>query len=272
MQKLQPKLQTTSTHFWQPMSLVDELGNYVSTNLALDVPLGNVNSVLSINKFGANRDVTADTQEDVWDGGGNYVYPTTPDITHIHQLTDQITLRGETVNVQGLDSNWDLVTQDVLLDATNTTTLVALDTPLIRVFRLKLNSAISATFNIHVTNAGNTIDYAIITNGNNQTLMALFTVPNGYTALMTSLFFSNIDATNKTPTSVEIKMWAADRDNGYTFQLKHADAMPHQGSGRQHKFEPYYKFSQKTDIKISAEPANEDGHVHAGFDLYLIPN
>lgn len=102
--------------------------------------------------------------------------------------------------------------------------------------------------------------------------MAQYSVPAGKTALMTGLFFSNIDATNKTPTSVEIKMWAADVTNGVTFQLKHADAMARQGAGRQHKFAPYYKFNEKTDIKMTAEPADEDGHVHAGFDLIVIDN
>ena len=237
-----------------------------------DIPLGLVDGSFAVNKFGANISVAADTQEDVWDGGGTYAYPTTADITHVHQLADQIGLRGADVEVQGLDINWDLVVQTQQLNAADTSTLVALDTPLLRVFRIKLNASETAVSNIHITNAADTIEYALITNGNNQTLMAQYTVPAGKTALMTGLFFSNIDATNKTPTSVEVKMWAANASNGVTFQLKHADAMPQAGSGRQHKFDPYYKFTEKTDIKITAQPQDEDGHVHAGFDLIIQDN
>ena len=187
-------------------------------------------------------------------------------------MVNQTALLGAIIQIQGLDTNWDLIVQDVLLDATDTTTLVALTTPLRRIFRVKVNAATTSTSDIKVTNAADTIDYAIVTNGNNQTLMAQFTIPQNMSGYMTGLFFSNIDATNKTPTSVEIKMWAADNINGYAFQLKHADAMPRSASGRQHFFKPYYKFSEKTDIKMTAQPADEDGHVHAGFDLILVDN
>jgi hypothetical protein len=236
----------------------------------LAIAKGDVYGHSTVNKFGANASSTADTQEDIWDGGGTYSYPATALMTHISQLVDQSTLRGGTIEIQGLDANWALTVQTVDLDATLTTTAVALTTPLIRAFRMKVLENVVSVSAISLHNAGDTINYAQILNGHNQTLMALYTVPAGKTAFMTSLFFSNINATNKTPTSVEIKMWAADRDNGYEFQLKYADAMPINGDGKQHSFAPYYKFNQKTDIKITSEAADEDGHVHAGFDLILI--
>lgn len=105
-----------------------------------DIPLGNVSGSFPVNKFGANVLVTADTIEDIWDGGGTYVYPTTADITHVHQLVDQVNLRGADVEVQGLDINWDLVVQTQQLDAADTSTLVALGTPLLRIFRIKLKT------------------------------------------------------------------------------------------------------------------------------------
>ena len=127
------------------------------------------------------------------------------------QEIDQVNLRGQIVEIEGLDANWDVVTQFTLLNGTDTTTSVILSTPLIRVYRMKLNANFKGLSNITLHNTGNTITYAQITPTNNQTLMAIYTVPRGYTAFMTVFRASVINSTNKTPKSTEIKLWAADR-------------------------------------------------------------
>jgi len=244
-----------------------------ATDFMLEIAKGNVSGHSQVNKFGANPSVTQDTTEDVWDGGGTYSFPATALITKIAQATDQVgTDANATIELQGLDANWAEVTQFADLDGSDTTTEVTLDTPLIRIFRMKVLENIVLAADVSAVATGGGTTYATILAGNNQTLMAIYTVPADTTAYMTSLFFSNIDATSKTPTSVDITMWAADRANSYEFQLKHADAMPEAGSGRQHFFKPYYVFTEKTDIKISASPKDQDGHVHAGFDLITVAN
>ena len=241
-------------------------------DIMLEVPGGNIDGASSINKFGANQLVPADTESDVWDGGGTYTYPSTTDITHVSQTTDQAALRGALVNVQGLDANWNEITEIVSLDITDSSTPVALATPLIRCFRSFLMWGAAATSSVRVHNLAETVDYAVISNGNGQTLMAQYTIPAGRTGYMTSYYVSNIDATNKTPTSTEIKLKAQDNTHGGIFLVKHANAIPEGGSGFQHEFSPYYRFTEKTDIKITALCADEAGHVHAGFDLILIDN
>lgn len=247
-------------------------GSRQVSDLSLEISKGAVTGHSAVNKFGANLSVTADTTEDVWDGGGTYSFPATALITKVSQKVNQAAMVGATINVQGLDANWALVIQDVALDGADTTTPVVLTTPLIRAFRMKVMANIVGDQIISAHNTANNLDYAIITAGNNQTLMAIYTVPAGKTAYMTGLFFSNIDATAKTPTSTTFKLWAADRANSYEFQLKHMDAIPEAGNGRQHSFNPYYKFTEKTDIKVSASPLDQDASVHSGFDLILIDN
>ena len=146
-------------------------------NQALEAASGNNTGMTSVNKFGRNSAVDIDVQEEIWDGSIAYSFPATALMTSISQTADQATLRGGTIEIQGLDANWDLVVQTATLDASDTTTVVTLTTPLIRCFRMRVLENVVTTSPIRVHNAGETVDYAIISVGNNQTLMAIYTVP-----------------------------------------------------------------------------------------------
>jgi len=123
-------------------------------DFALEVAKGNIAGHTGVNKFGENPDITLDTTEDIWDNGGTYTFPTTVDITHLAQLVDQVAMRGGTIEVQGLDTNWDLTTQTKDLDATDTTTIVALTTALRRCFRLKVLEDVVTDQDIVARNVG----------------------------------------------------------------------------------------------------------------------
>ncbi len=238
---------------------------------ALALAMGAVLGASTINKFGAS-DVAADTPTDIWDGVATYAFPTTALITHVSQTTDQVALRGGLVNVQGLDANWEAVTQIVTLDAADTTTPVALATPLIRCFRALIMGSVACDSTVRVHNAGETVDYAVITVGHNQTLMAVYTVPAGKTAFMAGYYVSVTNLTNRTPTNTEILLEASNNVHGALFTTKHANSIPKEAPGVDHRFNPYYKFTEKTDILISALCADWPGHVHARFDLILVDN
>jgi hypothetical protein len=249
--------------------------NVSITDYFLAVPAGDIPGQSSVNKFGDNPDITAGTTEDVWDGGGTYSFPVTADISHLRQAVNQAAMLGQTIEVQGLDTNWDLTVQTKALDGADTTTPVALDTALIRVFRMRVLANVVTTENVELRNVGGGTTYALIQAGRNQTLMAIYTVPNGVTAYLTQYYVDNVPTASKIPDSVEFKLWMADRDNGYEFQLKHERAIPRLGDGIIQPFKPYMKITQKTDIKIDAEVIGgpgDDGHPHAGFDLILVDN
>ena len=249
-----------------------------SSDFMLDVAMGNITGYSCVNKFGENPDIAVGTTEDVWDGGGTYTFETTAAITHIRSAVDSATTQGMTIEVQGLNATWDLVVQTKDLDGSNSTTEVLLDTPLRRVFRMKVLEDSVADQDIWAGDddmATVAEARAIIQAGNNQTLMAIYTVPNGKTAYMTQYYVDNVPTATKIPDSIEFKLWVADRDNGYEFQLKHSRGLPHSGDGVEQQFRPYLKITQKSDIKISASVvggANDDGHPHAGFDLILVDN
>jgi hypothetical protein len=224
------------------------------------------------NKFGSNPASASGTREDVWDAGGTYSFPSTADITHIRQAVDDIPMRGETVEVQGLDANYDLVTQTKALDATATTTLVALDTPLRRVFRARVLSATDAAQLVQVTNVGATTIYAQIVAGVQQTQMAIFTVPRGYTGLVTNWNVQVARITGADPLSTRFEMEFLDIDAGTSAQLKHV-LVPSQGNQQsRHDFKPYLKVFEKTDIVVRATCNGAAGEVFCNFDIILLPD
>ena len=233
-------------------------------------------TVSKFNVFGGGCEAAAGTDTDVWDDGAAqpvYPYPGSATMTHISTPVDDATMRNKVINIQGLDTNWESAGQNVTLDATNTTTAVALTTPLRRVFLMKVHTNVVAAQNIELHNAANTATYGVIVAGNNQSQMALYTVPEGKNAVITNYQASvvNETAANKTPIATEVKLLSADRLRNYEFQLKHATGIATQGTGAHQSFNPYLGvFSRRTDIRLMVHCIAEPGKVYAGFDIFTV--
>jgi len=239
----------------------------------LGVQSGRYPEYSGVIKFGRNDSIALNSTEDIWDGSGLYSFPTTALITSMSQTVNQAALTDGTIEVQGLDANWDFTTQEVDLDGANTTTAVTLPTPLIRVFRMKVLENVATDSPVRVHNVGETVDYAIISPGNNQTLMAIYTVPNGKTAYVTHWYANLNPATNQDPTSMNMRLWARDNQAGHERQIKHVLGLDASGASHfSHSFRPYYKFTQKTDIFIDGTTVGKAADISAGFDLILQDN
>jgi hypothetical protein len=107
---------------------------------------------------------------------------------------------------------------------------------------------------------------AIITAGNNQTLMAIYTIPADMVGYMTNYWAHHNPTTGQTFTSNPIELWAADRANGWAPQLKHVVGIAADGMFV-HPFHPFLKFTEKTDIFITSSPVSGAADISAGFDL-----
>lgn len=253
------------------------------TNLgipAFDIPAGNITGISSVNKFGNNPALATSATETIWDGSINltYAFPTSATITHFRQATDQVGTDGNaSIQIQGLDANWDISIQTLALDGSNTTTEVPLNTALIRVFRMKVvhNVTLAADLWIGATGVDATTAKGVIVTGNNQTLMAIYTVPADKTAYITNYYASlNKDSGGGDP-DVVIKMWHQDNALTYKPQIKHVLGLDSDaGSLFQHEFDPYYKVTEKTDIYLNATnlSGSATADVSAGFDLILVDN
>lgn len=275
----------------KPSGEVTDIGASESGNLkvtdaesGLAIAKGEVVGSSFIHKFGNAPDFdSTDGFVTVWDGaddGGinamNYTYSGT---ANIDSLSSENTLDTFDVEVQGLDDNYDIITQTKTLQGQVT---VVLDTPMRRVFRVKNVGTSDNVGHVYCYTNGATVVSgvptvpttvkAVIQPGNNQTLMAIFTIPSGKTGYMRD-WYANIAGANKASNyPIELRV----RPFGQVFQLKHAGALAETGtSSIQHKYEEPEVFTEKTDVemRVSASATGVTAtSVSAGFDIVLVDN
>jgi hypothetical protein len=243
-------------------------------DFALQLARGHIYNHSTVNKFGRNRTIASGATETIWNGSTLYTFPTdTTTMTHIRAAVDSATTQGAVIELQGLDANWDLVVQTKALDGTNSTTEVELDTALLRCTRMRVldSSVMDQDIWLGDDDFIVTAAKAIITAGFNQTEMAIYTVPAGHSAYMTSYYAREHPVTGNVATSLNIDLWARDNANGYAPQLKHTLGLA-PGGYEQHDFYPYYSFGEKTDIYTTITTVGGTSDMSSGFDLILVKN
>ena len=232
------------------------------TDYYLELVKGNIAGQSVVNKFGQNDDLNTSTFEDIWDVGGVYSWPadSTAPITHVDS-TDA----GDTgpVEVQGLDVDGVLTVQTATL---NGTTLVELDTPLWRVFRLKNTGSSDYVGTVQAVNSGDTAVYARVAVGNNQTLMALYTIPSGKTGYL----FQGSANMSKVTRSVSASGRFLVRPFGGVFQLKNTFGVGSDGGGHIMPFPMPMQIPAKSDLRVEAIASANGAAMNATFALLLI--
>jgi len=269
---------------------VTEDGNLAISNNSsgLAIAKGDVTGHSFIHKFGAAPDFdSSDGFVTVWDGAEddedyeamNMTYSATADIDYAVAEDNGDT---QDIEIQGLNSAYELTVQTITLTGQ---TPVVLTTPLIRVFRVKnMNSSDFAghvfVYRARLGDGTPTVVTggvpqtgadvrAVVHADNNQTEMAVFTIPAGKTGYMRSWYASTAGA--KRDSSHTIKVLA--RPFGGVFQLKHKANIDVNGTSYiQHKYEEPEVFSEKTDIEIRMDTDTDIAGVAAGFDIVLVDN
>lgn len=154
----------------------------------LQVARGQITGHKTLFKFGNNSDING-ALETIWSAGGLYVYPTSAIQMKVSSSSTDDTALGtgaRTVVVAGLDANYNEISETVTL--TGQTAVLTTNT-FIRVFRAFVVTAGSGGTAAGIIYIGDGIVtagvpatvYAEIPLGDNQTLMAIWTVPAGYT-------------------------------------------------------------------------------------------
>ena len=245
---------------------------YDHTDLA--IARGHSKGYKSLYKFGYNPDVDGD-EETIWSQGGTFNYPTGA-VTMFVSSTSANDANGGTgansILIQGLDENYDEIEETVLL---NGQTQVATQKSYLRLYRAFVTLAGTggtAGGIIYVGSSGatsgvpNTTIYANLHLGN-QTQIAAYTVPAGYTLYLNDInFTAALSQANKTATCTFVS-----RDFGSNvFRSRFINVL--QSNQLITKFEypqPYY---EKTDLECRVSTNTTNNAIGASFQGVLVKN
>lgn len=174
----------------------------------------------------------------------------------------------QVIIVQGLDANWVAQTDSATLNGQNQVRVGAVGTKWIRVFRAWINSTSATTGDVYIAQTGaltggipNTASEikAKIMKEDQQTLMAIWSVPAGQTAFIVSWYVST---SAKKTVIFKIKT----REFGKVFRTKRTIDI--QESSFHQVMEMPLSVSGKSDIVVTALAGTSGGFVSAGFTLW----
>jgi hypothetical protein len=228
----------------------------------------------SLYKFGYNPDVNSE-EETVWSQGGNMTYPTSA-VTMFVSSTSVNDANGGTgansILIQGLDENYDEIEETVFL---NGQTQVATQLAYLRVYRAFVTLAGTGGTSggtIYIGSSGatggvpNTTVYANLSFGN-QTQIAAYTVPAGYTLYLDDInFTAALSTANKTATCSFVSRTFGSN----VFRTRFINVL--QSNQLITKFEYPQPFPEKTDLECRVTTNTTSNAIGASFQGVLIKN
>ena len=247
-------------------------------NSNLAVSRGLVTGQSYIEKFGRNTTIASGAQEVIWDqADAAYTYMASASTLYISSSNNT---DDETFEVQGLDANWDLQTVNVIVSGF---TFVALTGTWMRVFRARNISATDPLGDVYISDDNTDTDggadgipdtatniKAKVLVGNNQTNMAIYSIPRGYTGYLQHWYVTLLRATGVTAVAADCDILR--REFGSTFKSTQPVGIQNTGSGIYHYDYTYpLALSEKMDIEVRVQPTGA-ADASAGFTILLIKN
>jgi hypothetical protein len=227
----------------------------------LQVSRGLIDGHKRVFKFGYNG-LIQNIEETIWDVGGLYAYPSSA-VTMTATSSSGATDSGIEVTIEGVDTNYAELSETVTLDASGTATTTG---SFLRVYRGFVSGSTASAGNITIANGGTT--YAYASAADQQTLMAMWTVPAGYTAYLFQLDTTAFTVQNNKVATIRM---LTRQPNGVFRTQNKFDLF--EGSYHQDITCPQ-PIPEKTDIEFRAvaDSSNADLRVAATFDIIYIEN
>lgn len=244
----------------------------ITSSFEFNVASGNVRNMRTESKFGRNTDIDTAAIETIWDGGGVYSFPASASVLTVTStdVEDDTDVGGGTpgtgaftVEIFGLDANYLEIKETVTL---NGTADVLTDALFLRVFRMIVRTSGTTGWNEGVITAKiGATTHAQIAIGNNQTLMAIWTVPANCTAFISNLE-SSLNAVAAGGTAV---LTFKARPLGEVFQIKRITGFSETTSPALRNFNYLLSFPEKTDLKVEATVDNNNTDISASWDMIV---
>jgi len=227
----------------------------------LNVSRGKTRGASQIHKFGATPSQSINTTASIWDKGDT-LYPwsafDTPGVLVGAQVGADD--NGKVVTIEGLDENFEAISEDFTLSSSGTVTGTK---SFKRVYRGYVSSGAGTNVGQLNFSRGGTQVLRILA-GAGQTLMAVYTVPAGYTGYLyqgVATAQSGADATGYM--YVRYNSVATIFRVGHTFEVA--------GGGEYtYKFAFPQEMPEKTDIDVRLVTRSNNGRFTAAFDILLI--
>lgn len=233
---------------------------YPMDDLFLNIARGLVKGTSSIHKFGAVPAMSTNTNGTVWDVN-DAVYPWSAWATAGTITVDRASASdaNKEVTVVGLDANYEPLTETIAL--TNPTGNASSGS-FIRIFRAFVSDGVTNVGLISVKRSTTTV--AAITAGKGQTLMAIYTIPAGYTGYLvkgTCTAQAAADATG----DMFIRYFGTE-----SFRVGHSFEVSGPGGQYIYEFHVPIPIPAKSDIDVRVTSRANNGRYTAAFDIILI--
>ena len=226
-----------------------------------------------IHKFGHNLDIdTLTDPETVWSSGGLYSFPSSADTLKIVSSDADDNGTGTTgaltITVEGLDANYNEISEDFTLNGTTAVTTGSKE--FLRVHRSYVTSAGSSEWNegtITINNSDDSLTLATIPATLGQTQMAVYTIPANHKGYLVAFSGSMAKAIPSTACVLEMIF----RENGVK-RVKQNICIDTTGST---SFIKYFKcpieIQEKTDIFVNAKEVSQNNTgVFSNFAIMLV--
>lgn len=239
----------------------------------ISVPKGDVSGVASVKVRGRNSDVDlGSSPEDIWEGSGIWVEPTT---ARIHDIVSSNVgdaaagLGAQSLLVNGLDGTGLEISETISM---NGVTVVPTVNSYTMINDLRVTAVGATGVNIGTITATAQTDLtitAVILPTDSKSLMAIYKVPSDKTAYMSNLNTSFIrkGTSGYAIASLLVKLpgqgWVAEHPAG----LQVAG-----NSSNNQDFDPYIQYASGTLLKVQSAVDDKNCILFAGFQLYLVDN
>ena len=228
----------------------------------IKISRGMVKGASFIHKFGAVPSLATNTTGTVWDKNDTvYPWATWATAGIINVDSSSASDINKSITVVGLDANYNQISETITL---TTQTNNNSSNSFIRIFRAFISDGETNVGQISVQR--DTTDVAIITAGYGQTLMAVYTVPAGYTGYLykgTCSAQSGADGTG----NMFVRYFGQS-----SFRIGHSFEVSGAGGQYIYDFSFPIPIPEKSDIDVRITTRSNNGRYTAAFDLLLVQN
>jgi len=198
----------------------------------------------------------------IWEDGSPYPWASLSNTQtlYVDSSTNNENDRGLPIVIIGLDSSYNIQTEEITLDASNSTTPVATTKQFLRINSVYVNNGVTnqGDITVRVANGSGTL-VEIIPAGFGRSMSSIYTVPSGYTGY---LLKGSVSCTSASVVGFYIRYF------GEGFKLQHIAIVDN--SQYNYDFPIPLPFPEKTDMDVRGIVAA--GRCAANWDMIIYKN